>query len=173
MEHIDYSRSSISCAVITVSDTRNIETDQSGRHIKEILESCNHQVPYYEIIPDERDIIRQTVEKVIHKEDIEAVIISGGTGISYRDVTIESIKPLFEKELPGFGELFRYLSYQYDIGTASILSRATCGVSNNRIIFSLPGSLKAVQLAMGKIILTELGHMVIEIHKGLPKRKDA
>lgn len=172
MEHTDYSRSSISCAVITVSDTRNIETDQSGRHIKEILESCNHQVPYYEIIPDERDIIRQTVVKVIHKEDIEAVIISGGTGISYRDVTIESIKPLFEKELPGFGELFRYLSYQYDIGTASILSRATCGVSNNRIIFSLPGSLKAVQLAMGKIILTELGHMAIEIYKGLPKRKD-
>ena len=172
MEHIDHARSSISCAVITVSDTRNIETDQSGRHIKEILEACNHQVPYYEIIPDERDIIRQTVEKVIHKENIEAVIISGGTGISYRDVTIESIKPLFEKELPGFGELFRYLSYQYDTGTASILSRATCGVSNNRIIFSLPGSLKAVQLAMEKIILNELGHMVIEIHKGLPKRKD-
>lgn len=110
---------------------------------------------------------------MIHKEAIEAVIISGGTGISYRDVTIESINPLFEKELPGFGELFRYLSFQYEIGTASILSRAICGVANNRIIFSLPGSLKAVQLAMEKIILIELGHMVMEIHKGVPKRKDA
>lgn len=165
-------RSCISCAVITVSDTRNIETDQSGRLIKELLKERNHQVSYYEIIPDERHVIRRTVEQVIHKEGIEAVIISGGTGVSYRDVTIESIKSLFEKELPGFGELFRFLSYQYDIGTASILSRATCGVSNNRIIFSLPGSLKAVQLAMEKIILTELGHMVMEIHKGLPKRKN-
>ena len=170
---MDMERASISCAVITVSDTRNIETDQSGQLIIKLLKESNHQVSIYEIIPDERQGIRQTVEKVVHKENIEAVIISGGTGISFRDVTIESIKPLFEKELPGFGELFRYLSYQYDIGTASILSRATCGVANKRIIFSLPGSLKAVQLAMEKIILNELGHMVMEINKGHPKRKDA
>ena len=169
---MDMARSCISCAVITVSDTRNIATDESGRLIKELLKASNHQVSCYEIIPDESVFIRQTVEQVIHKEDVEAVMISGGTGISYRDVTIESIKPLFEKELPGFGELFRFLSYQYDIGTASILSRATCGIANNRIIFSLPGSLKAVQFAMEKIILAELGHMVMEIHKGLPKRKD-
>lgn len=168
--HMNKGRSHISCAVITVSDTRNMETDQSGRHIKEILKEHNHQVAFYRIIPDERDIIRHTVEKVIHNGGIEAVIISGGTGISSRDVTIESIQPLFEKELPGFGELFRYLSYQYDIGTASILSRAICGVSNNCLIFSLPGSLKAVQLAMEKIILIELGHMVREVHKDLPNQ---
>lgn len=170
---LDKARSCISCAVITVSDTRNKETDQSGQQIKQCLEECNHSVIFYEIIPDERHIIRQTVEMVIHKEEIEAVIISGGTGISYRDVTFESIHPLFEKELPGFGELFRNLSYQDGIGTKAILSRATCGVANNRIIFSLPGSLKAVQLAMKKIIVIELGHMVMEIHKGLPIRKDA
>lgn len=161
---------SISCAVITVSDTRNIETDKSGQLIKELLQQFHHQVIFYKIIPDEQDIIRQTVEKLIHREEVEIVIITGGTGISERDVTIEAIKPLLEKELPGFGELFRYLSYQYDIGTAAILSRATSGVANKRVIFSLPGSVRAVQLAMEKIILAELGHLMAEVHK---HRKDS
>lgn len=157
----------ISCAVITVSDTRTKETDKSGQKIIDLLINHEHQVNFYEIIPDDGDQIRITVEKAIYCEKIDAVIVNGGTGISYRDVTIESIKPLFEKQLPGFGELFRHLSFQYDIGTASILSRAICGVSNHRVIFSIPGSTRAVTLAMEKIILPEVGHMIGEIYKDL------
>lgn len=133
----------------------------------ELLKEANHQVSLYKIIPDEREQIRMTVEKAIYSNRIDAVIVNGGTGISYRDVTIESIEPLFDKHLPGFGELFRYLSYQYDIGTASILSRATCGVANHRLIFSIPGSTGAVTLAMERLILPEIGHMVKEIKKDL------
>lgn len=157
----------ISIAVITVSDTRTKDTDKSGKKVMELLKEANHQVALYKIIPDEREQIRMTVEKAIYSNRIDAVIVNGGTGISYRDVTIESIEPLFDKHLPGFGELFRYLSYQYDIGTASILSRATCGVANHRLIFSIPGSTGAVTLAMERLILPEIGHMVKEIKKDL------
>ena len=157
----------ISIAVIIVSDTRTKDTDKSGKKIMELLKEANHQVSLYKIIPDEREQIRMTVEKAIYSNRIDAVIVNGGTGISYRDVTIESIEPLFDKHLPGFGELFRYLSYQYDIGTASILSRATCGVANHRLIFSIPGSTGAVTLAMERLILPEIGHMVKEIKKDL------
>ncbi|WP_080872778.1 MogA/MoaB family molybdenum cofactor biosynthesis protein [Oceanobacillus timonensis] len=165
--HRKHAAKHISCAVITVSDTRTKETDKSGKKIIDQLTNHEHQVNLYEIIPDEGDQIRRTVEKSIYGENIEAVIVNGGTGISHRDVTIESIEPLFDKQLPGFGELFRHLSFQYDIGTASILSRAICGVCNHCIIFSIPGSTGAVTLAMEKIILPEVGHMVREIHKDL------
>ncbi|MBP1969893.1 molybdenum cofactor biosynthesis protein B [Virgibacillus natechei] len=162
----------VNCAVVTVSDTRNKETDKSGKLIMELLTDSNHQVKMYEIVPDDEATIRQTVENAITNQAIEAVIVNGGTGISYRDVTIESIQQLFDKELPGFGELFRYLSYQFDIGTASMLTRAICGVANNRVIFSTPGSSGAVKLAMEKLILPELGHTVTEINKDLPNQRD-
>ncbi|WP_339229661.1 MogA/MoaB family molybdenum cofactor biosynthesis protein [Oceanobacillus sp. FSL K6-2867] len=157
----------ISIAVVTVSDTRTEDTDKSGKKIMELLKEANHQVALYKIILDEREEIRMTVEKAIYSNKIDAVIVNGGTGISYRDVTIESIEPLFDKHLPGFGELFRHFSYQYDIGTASILSRATCGVANHCLIFSIPGSTGAVTLAMERLILPEIGHMVKEIKKDL------
>ncbi|WP_010647576.1 MogA/MoaB family molybdenum cofactor biosynthesis protein [Oceanobacillus massiliensis] len=157
----------VACAVITVSDTRDKDTDKSGKLIVEQLHASNHQVNLYKIIPDETELIEQTVAEAVHSKEIEAVILNGGTGISNRDVTIESIQHLFDKELPGFGELFRYLSYQQDIGTASMLSRAASGVVNNRIVFALPGSAGAVTLAMEKLILPELVHMVTEIKKDL------
>lgn len=165
--HRSHAAKHISCAVITVSDTRNKETDKSGKKITDLLTKHEHQVHFYEIIPDDVDQIQRTVKKAVNSEKIDAVIVNGGTGISHRDVTIESIEPLFEKQLPGFGELFRHLSFQYDIGTASILSRAICGVRNHCVIFSIPGSTGAVTLAMENIILPEVGHMVGEMHKDL------
>ncbi|GIO19544.1 molybdenum cofactor biosynthesis protein B [Oceanobacillus oncorhynchi subsp. incaldanensis] len=168
--HRKHAAKHISCAVITVSDTRTKETDKSGKKIIDLLTNHEHQVNFYEIIPDDGDRIRRTVETTVFSGKIEAVIVNGGTGISHRDVTIESIEPLFEKQLPGFGELFRHLSFQYDIGTASILSRAVCGVCNHCVILSIPGSTGAVTLAMEKIILPEVGHMVREIHKDLEHR---
>lgn len=160
----------VSCAVITVSDTRNKDTDKSGKLMIDLLTQANHQVNAYVIIPDDKEVIQQTIITAIHRKDIEAVIVTGGTGISQRDVTIESIQPLFDKELQGFGELFRSLSYQFDIGSASMLSRAIAGVANRRIIFSTPGSIGAVKLAMEKLILPELGHAVMEINKDLAQK---
>jgi molybdopterin adenylyltransferase len=158
---------SVKCAVITVSDTRTQETDKSGKLMIEFLENEGHEVRQYEIIPDEKTIIQENVKGMAASSDVEAILLNGGTGISYRDVTIEAIQPLFSKEIPGFGELFRMLSYQLDIGSASMLSRATSGVINNRIVFSTPGSRGAVKLAMEKLILPELGHAVREVTKDL------
>ncbi|AXI10368.1 molybdenum cofactor biosynthesis protein [Oceanobacillus sp. 143] len=159
----------VSCAVVTVSDTRNEETDKSGKLMKALLEESGHEINYYTIIPDDKETITNTMEHAVQLEDIDAVLVNGGTGISGRDVTIEAIQPLLDKELPGYGELFRYLSYQYDIGTASMLSRAIAGVVNNRIIFATPGSTGAVKLAMERLILPELVHAVKEITKDLLK----
>ena len=159
----------IGCAVITVSDTRNKDTDKSGRLIVERLQQQHHEIFKYEIIPDEKSAIQSKLLEAINDQNIKAVIFNGGTGISQRDVTIESIKPFFTKELPGFGEIFRYLSYRDDIGSKSILSRAVAGVVNNRIIFAIPGSTGAVKFAMEKLILPELHHIVTEIHKDLKK----
>jgi len=157
----------VSVAVITVSDTRNKETDKSGKYIIDVLQSVDHHVSFYEIIPDQKETIEQTMKQAVSQENVQAVILNGGTGISKRDVSIETIEPMFTKELNGFGELFRYLSYELDIGSASILSRATAGVVNDRIIFALPGSSGAVKLAMEKLILPEIGHIVGELEKDL------
>src|SRR5690625_2615806 len=169
-KHCTNLHSKVSCAVITVSDTRNKDTDKSGKLMIDLLTGSSHQVNEYVIIPDDKHVIQQTISAAIHRKDIEAVIVTGGTGISERDVTIEAIQPLFHKELPGFGELFRLLSYQLDIGSASMLSRAIAGVTNHRIIFSVPGSTGAVKLAMEKLILPELRHAVMEINKDLQQK---
>lgn len=160
----------ITCAVITVSDTRNKNTDKSGQAIIELLKSENHSIAIYEIIQDDYDLIQTKLHNAIHQDHIEAIIFNGGTGISQRDVTIEAVRPFLQKELPGFGEIFRYLSYKHDIGSATILSRAIAGVANNRVVFSIPGSTGAVKLAMEKLILPEIKHLVKEIHKDLPER---
>lgn len=158
-------KQTVNCAVITVSDTRTIETDKSGAFIKELLEIEGHNIIQYVIVQDELMLIQHKLKEMTDSNEIEAIIINGGTGISHRDVTIEAIKPLLSKELPGFGELFRMLSYQLDIGSASIMSRAIAGVLNGCIVFSTPGSTKAVKLAMEKLILPELGHAVYELTK--------
>jgi len=165
--HREQAIKSVSCAVVTISDTRVKETDGSGKKIIELLQREGHQVQFYKIVRDEKEEIKLTLQKLLHHSLIQVIIFNGGTGLSNRDVTIESIEPYFDKELPGFGELFRNLSYKFDIGTASILSRATAGIGNNRAIFSIPGSTGAVTLAMERIILPELGHIVMEINKDL------
>ncbi|OZM56616.1 molybdenum cofactor biosynthesis protein [Lottiidibacillus patelloidae] len=164
-EHRKISPRKVNCAVVTVSDTRDKSTDKSGKLLHELLDKANHNVVYYEIIRDEKSMIETTMKNAITQPEIEAIIVNGGTGIAKRDVSIEAIQPLFDKELPGFGEIFRYLSYELDIGSASILSRAIAGVANNTAIFSVPGSSGAVKLAMEKLILPELGHIVMEINK--------
>lgn len=164
-DHRKSAAKNIMCAVITVSDTRVKATDKSGRKVISLLHEANHFVHIHKIVPDHQRQIQEIVEEMIHHDQVEAIIFNGGTGISKRDITIESIEPLLDKQLPGFGELFRYLSYTCDIGTASMLSRALCGVANHRLIFSIPGSTGAVTLAMERLILPEIGHMLREIHK--------
>ncbi|MFC3883232.1 molybdenum cofactor biosynthesis protein B [Bacillus songklensis] len=164
-QHIAHAPDTLRCAVITVSDTRTEETDKSGQRIISLLQEQGHEVHLYKIIKDDGNSIEETVLEAVGQHDIHAVIINGGTGIAKRDVTIETVKPLLEKEIVGFGELFRMLSYTEDIGAAAMLSRAIAGVRNDKIIFSLPGSTGAVTLGMNKLILPELRHIISEIHK--------
>jgi len=146
----------VSCAVITVSDTRSEADDTSGRRIRELLKKDGHDVRLYRIVKDDPGLIGELLRSL--PERIEAVICNGGTGLARRDSTFEAITALLDKEIPGFGELFRSLSYE-QIGAAAMLSRATAGVMQNRVVFSLPGSTAAVELAMTKLILPEIGHM--------------
>ena len=142
--------------VITASDTRDAASDESGRLIKELLEGAGHRVMHYEVLPDTPEQIAAAVRRGLR--DLDGVIVNGGTGIAARDSTIEALRPLIEKELEGFGELFRALSYQ-EIGSAAFLSRALAGIGSGKIIVALPGSPNACRLAMEKLLLPELGHI--------------
>lgn len=166
-EHKKNAPRKINCKIITVSDTREKETDKSGKLLKELLEVNGHHIADYTIVPDEAKAITEAIRKGSNDEQVDAIITNGGTGIAKRDVTIETVQQLFDKEITGFGELFRLLSYQEDIGSAAILSRAIAGVKNDRVVFSIPGSSGAVKLAMNKLILPELGHIVGELRKDL------
>jgi len=159
--------SCIRCKIITVSDTRNEETDKSGKLMKTLVHDYGHQVTKYQIVKDNQEEITSAIQTGLNQIDVDVVLLNGGTGIAKRDVTIETVNDLFDKEIPGFGELFRMLSYQEDIGSAAILSRATAGTVNNKAIFATPGSSGAVKLAMEKLILPELGHIVKELNKDL------
>lgn len=161
-EHQEESPKEVNCSVLTVSDTRTPETDTSGRLIKELLEENQHEIIHYQVVKDEPNEIRGILQAL--PAPIQVVILSGGTGLSKRDSTYEAIVELFEKRIDGFGELFRALSYD-EIGSAAMLSRATAGVYQGKIIFSLPGSSNAVRLAMEKLILPELGHLVRELFR--------
>ncbi|MFD2446333.1 molybdenum cofactor biosynthesis protein B [Bacillus sp. CGMCC 1.16607] len=166
-EHKKTAPSSVRCKIITVSDTRTKETDKSGMLMKEMLEKSGHIMIDYQIVKDEGEAIKTAVLNGCLREEIDVVLTNGGTGIAKRDVTIETVRELFEKEISGFGELFRFLSYQEDIGSAAILSRAIAGVIHNTAVFSTPGSTGAVRLAMNKLILPELGHVVKELKKDI------
>jgi molybdenum cofactor biosynthesis protein B len=159
LDHKDKAPKQISCAVMTVSDTRNTETDASGALIKKLLEENGHKVTQYAIVKDHPVSIKETIIKILKDPETEGVIITGGTGISKKDSTFEVVQEILEKELDGFGELFRFLSFQ-SIGSPAMLSRATAGVFQGKLIFSLPGSENAVQLAMARLVLPELPHMV-------------
>jgi len=160
-EHRQKAPQSVTCAVLTVSDSRTERDDESGRLIQEKLSQNGHRVTSYAILKNEADSIEKKIYELLGQEELQVIITSGGTGVSQRDITVETISPILEKKLDGFGELFRSLSYE-EIGTASIMSRAIAGVAKGKVILCLPGSLGAVNLAMDKIILPEIGHMVRE-----------
>jgi molybdenum cofactor biosynthesis protein B len=151
----------VRCAVITVSDTRTEATDASGRAIADLLTAAGHAVADRQIVPDEPALIREAVTSALRTPGVDVVVTTGGTGITRRDTTIEVVTALIDKPIHGFGELFRMLSY-HDIGPAAMLSRACAGLACGRIVVSLPGSEPAVRLAMTKLLLPELGHLVRE-----------
>jgi len=155
---------SVPCMVITCSDTRTPENDTSGALIMSALKGRGHTVVSYHLVKDDPSVIRKLIKQGAKGRHVQAIIVNGGTGISRRDSTFEAIDGLLEKRLDGFGEIFRHLSYQ-DIGSAAIMSRATAGLYKGTIVISIPGSEKAVQLALDKLILDELGHMAREMTK--------
>ncbi len=150
--------------VIAVSDTRSLETDRGGELVAELLALGGHPVVSREIVRDEPAEIAAALEAALEREGVRAVVLTGGTGISPRDVTPEAVEGLLERRLPGFGEFFRALSFQ-EIGSAAMLSRALAGLSRGRVVFVLPGSRGAVRLGMEKLILPEIGHLAAEAVK--------
>ena len=163
-EHRATSPGSVSCFVLTVSDTRTLETETSGRAIADLLVEAGHTVADRRVVKDNPDDVREAVTKAIIGLRARAVITTGGTGIARRDSTLEGLSAHFEKRLDGFGELFRMLSYQ-EIGAAAMLSRATAGIIRGAVVFMLPGSEAAVRLATSRLIIPELGHIVRELTK--------
>ncbi len=158
VEHHAKRVESVACAVVTVSDTRTAESDESGAIIRQLLESAGHRVAGYEIIPDEPLRVRDRVLALCGDEECHAIMLTGGTGLAARDTTYEAVTAILDKRLDGFGELFRMLSYE-QIGSAAMLSRATAGVCQSTLVFSMPGSTGAVRLAMEKLIVPQLGHI--------------
>jgi molybdenum cofactor biosynthesis protein B len=164
LEHKSAAPASIGCAIITCSDTRTPETDLSGQHIRKLLEEQGHRVIEYQVVKDDPYQIQLRVALGTVNPLVHAIIVNGGTGIARRDSTFEAVDAMLEKRLDGFGQLFRQLSYQ-EIGSAAIMTRATAGVIQGRVVFSIPGSEHAVRLAMEKLILPELGHLVQQLTK--------
>lgn len=163
-EHRASAPEALRIAVLTVSDTRTIETDTSGAMIVMLLEEAGHEVIERAIVPDEPDRMAPLLRSWSERDNIHAALLTGGTGISPRDQTYETVSALLTKPLPGYGELFRMLSYA-EIGPATILSRAVGGLMGRLVVLGMPGSRAAVTLAMTKIILPELRHLVGEARK--------
>jgi molybdenum cofactor biosynthesis protein B len=163
--HRDHRDRQVGCFVLTVSDSRNTATDRSGKLLQEDLEGAGHRLTGTGIVPDEPDRIRAAVQGALEARDTDVVLVTGGTGVSRRDRTVDAIRPMLERELDGFGELFRTLSFR-DIGAAAMLSRALGGVAGGRAIFVMPGSTEAVKLALNELILPVIGHLVGELRKG-------
>ena len=160
-EHKQQAPQSVSCAVLTISDSRTEQDDESGRLLKEKLSQNGHRVIFYSILKNEAESIEKKIHELLGQEELQVIITSGGTGVSHRDITVETVSPILEKKLDGFGELFRFLTYQ-ELGTASIMSRAIAGVARGKVIICLPGSPGAADLAMDRVILPEIGHLVRE-----------
>lgn len=162
--HPDTSNRTVACAVLTVSDTRTPETDKSGQLVHSKLLAQGHRVAAYDILPDDPDQVRQQVQAWIAQSTCEVILLNGGTGVAPRDTTYEAIASLLTKTLPGFGELFRMLSYG-EVGSRAMASRAIAGVCDTTLIFCMPGSSKAVALAMDALILPELVHLTTQLQR--------
>lgn len=154
------------CAIITLSDTRTPDTDTSGQTIRKLLEADGHEIAMYQLIKDEPAQLEPLLDDLLSRSDIDVILTNGGTGISARDQTISSVEQILDRPLPGFGELFRMLSFQ-QIGSGAMLSRATGGIARDKVIFAMPGSAKAVELAMTRLIIPELKHLLRELKKHL------
>ena len=154
----------VRCAVITVSDTRTLATDRGGPIIVERLAAAGHEVVAREIVPDEPATMRSLLTALADRTDVDAILMTGGTGVGSRDQTFETVNGLLDKILPGYGELFRMLSFE-QVGPAAMLSRAIGGLMHGKILLTMPGSPAAVQLAMDKLIVPEIGHLVREARK--------
>jgi molybdenum cofactor biosynthesis protein B len=163
-EHKAHAPRSVGCWVLTISDSKTAATDTSGALIRELLAGAGHRVVGSGIVRDEPAEVQRLVREACAHPDVQAVITTGGTGITSRDSTFEAIEALLDKRLPGFGELFRMLSYQ-DVGPAAMLSRAQMGIAAKRIVVSLPGSPNACRLAVEKLLNPELGHLVREVNR--------
>lgn len=163
-EHKSDAPPRIRLAVITVSDTRTFETDTGGALVVELLEAAGHEVVQRVILPDDPSQMRPHLESCRDRDDVDAVLMTGGTGITARDMTYETVSSLLTKPLPGYGELFRMLSYE-EIGAATMLSRATGGLMERTVLLTMPGSRGAVSLAMRRVILPELAHLVREARR--------
>jgi molybdenum cofactor biosynthesis protein B len=160
-EHRQAAPKVIRCHVITVSDTRTEETDVGGRTVVDLLTGDGHEVLGKSIVADDPGLVQEAVEAQLANLDVQVVVTTGGTGISSRDQTYEAVNGLLDKRIDGFGELFRALSYE-EIGTAAMLSRALAGTARGKVLISIPGSVNAVRLAVTKLILPEIGHLVRE-----------
>ena len=163
-DHKAQAPASVGCFVLTVSDTRTIATDTSGRAIRDLLEGAGHQVVGATLVRDEPDQVTGVIRRQLADPSTRVIVTTGGTGITSRDGTFEAVDRLLEKRLTGFGELFRMLSFQ-EIGSAAMLSRAAAGTVGAKAIFVLPGSENAVRLAMTRLIVPELGHVVQQLNK--------
>lgn len=152
----------VTLGLVTVSDTRTPETDENGAYLRQTFEALGHVIAGYAIVKDEPDQVANVLDEIVSMQGMQIVIFNGGTGIAPRDTTYDVIARKLEKTLPGFGELFRMLSYQ-QVGAAAMLSRATAGVYRGALVFSVPGSPKAVRLAVEQLILPELNHLAWEV----------
>ena len=153
------------CAIVTVTDTRTVDNDESGVAIKRLIEAAGHRMADYTLLPNNEARVRGQIRALVARNDIDVVLLTGGTGLGSKDRTVEAVRSVIEKELPGFGELFRMVSFQEQVGTAAILSRAVAGSANGKLVVSMPGSKAAVELALTRILLPELRHAVRELRR--------
>jgi molybdenum cofactor biosynthesis protein B len=163
-EHKAEAPPTVGCYVLTVSDTRTADTDSSGRAIRDLIEAAGHTVSGFDIVRDDPPLVAAQIRDRLIDPRTQVIVTTGGTGITSRDGTYEAVEGMLDKQLPGFGELFRMLSFQ-EIGPAAMLSRAAAGTSQHKAIFVLPGAEHAVRLAMTRLILPELGHVVQQLRK--------
>jgi molybdenum cofactor biosynthesis protein B len=153
------------CAILTLSDTRDESSDKSGARIRDLLTAGAHAVAHYEVLRDEAELLRARLASLLVRDDVDVILTNGGTGISRRDATVPVIESVIASPLPGFGELFRMLSWE-QVGSGAMLSRAIGGTtSGGKVVFAMPGSTKAVELAMTKLILPEIRHILRELRK--------
>jgi len=163
-QHRQSARAAVPTLVVTVSDTRTLETDSGGALAAELLAGAGHPLVRREIVKDEPAAIADVVRRGLAEDGVGALLLTGGTGVAPRDVTPDAVEPLLERVIPGFGEIFRALSYE-EIGSAALLSRALAGIAAGRVVFVLPGSRGAVRLGLEKLVLPELGHLAAEALK--------